>query len=57
MIMDEIIKHDEGQVPVKVKLVYRYLSQEVNNDVGKWKQRENRRSTGRYRKSFNVRRP
>ena len=57
MIMDEIIKHDEGQVPVKVKLVYRYLRQEVNNDVGKWKQRENRRSTGRYRKSFNVRRP
>lgn len=55
--MDEIIKHDEGQVPVKVKLAYRYLSQEVNNDIGKWKLRENRKSTAHYRKSFNVRRP
>ena len=57
MIMDEIIKHDEGQVPVKVKLAYRYLSQEVNKDIGKWKLRENRKSTAHYRKYFNVRRP
>lgn len=55
--MDEIIKHDEGQVPVKVKLAYRYLHQEVNKDIGKWKLRENRKSTAHYRKSFNVRRP